>query len=137
PTERLVLQKMIDETYNTFVNRVSEGRNMLYLNVDKIGEGRVWSGVNAKENGLVDVLGGLTEAVAIAAEKAGLEQYRLVELPKLEDPLTQVMNELSGNVRDRLIRRELSGYYSQYLNIRALLQSDRIQARMPFEILVH
>ncbi len=137
PAERLVLQKMIDETYNTFVNRVSEGRSMPYYNVDKIGEGRVWSGVNAKENGLVDVLGGLTEAVAIAAEKAGLEQYRLVELPKLEDPLTQVMNELSGNVRDRLIRRELSGYYSQYLNIRALLQSDRIQARMPFEIVVH
>jgi protease-4 len=136
-TERIVLQKMVDDTYVTFVNRVSDGRNMAFTDVDKIGEGRVWSGKNALELGLVDVLGGLSDAIKIAAEKAELEDYRIVDLPRLEDPFTQVMRELTGDLSERIIKKELSGYYDQYRFIRNLLNSDRIQARMPFEMTVH
>jgi protease-4 len=136
-SERIVLQKMVDETYSTFINRVSDGRNMTLEGVDKIGEGRVWSGLNAKEKGLVDVFGGLSTAIDIAAQKADLKQYRIVELPKLEDPFTQIMQEFTGDIRERLIRRELSDHYSQYRQIRQLFQGDRIQARMPFEMNIH
>jgi protease-4 len=136
--ERLVLQKMVDDIYGTFVNRVSSGRRLPYAEVDRIGEGRVWSGVNAKELGLVDVLGGLNTAIDIAIEKAGVgNNYRIIDLPKLEDPFTQIMKELTGDVRERLIRKELSDHYNQYRYVKNLLNADRIQARMPFEIRVH
>ena len=136
-TERIVLQNMVDDTYHTFVNRVSEGRDKGYTDVDKIAEGRVWSGINARELGLVDVLGGLSTAIDIAAEKSGIDSYRIVELPKLEDAFTQVMKELTGDIRERIIRQELSEQYNHYRYLKNLLKSDRIQARLPFEISVH
>jgi protease-4 len=135
--ERAVLQKMINETYSTFVARVSDGRKMPYESVDKIGEGRVWSGANAKERGLVDVMGGLSVAVDIAAKKAKLDNYRIVELPKLDDPFTQIMKEFTGDAKERMLRHELSVYYDHYRFMKHLLDGDRIQARVPFEISVH
>jgi protease-4 len=135
--ERAVLQKMINETYSTFVARVSDGRKMPYESVDKIGEGRVWSGANAKERGLVDVMGGLSVAVDIAAKKAKLDNYRIVELPKLDDPFTQIMKEFTGDAKERMLRHELSVYYDHYRFMKRLLDGDRIQARVPFEISVH
>jgi protease-4 len=135
--ERAVLQKMINETYSTFVTRVSDGRKMPYESVDKIGEGRVWSGAIAKERGLVDVLGGLSVAVDIAAKKAKLDNYRIVELPRLDDPFTQIMKEFTGDAKERMLRHELSVYYDHYRFMKRLLDGDRIQARVPFEISVH
>jgi protease IV len=134
--ERNIMQKSVDKTYSTFVTHVSKGRKMTYENVDKIGEGRVWSGSNAKEIGLVDTMGGLTQAIEIAAKKANLKKYRIEELPKLEDPFTQIMKELTGDVRERIIKRELADKYSQYTAMKNLLSGDRIQARMPFVIKV-
>ena len=135
--ERLTLQKMIDGTYSTFVTRVSDGRSLPWDQVDKIAEGRVWSGKNALELGLIDTLGGLTTAIEIAAKKAKLDHYRLVELPKPEDPFDQIMKELSGNVKERLLRNELSGHFKQYMLVKQVLQSDKIQARLPFELVIH
>jgi len=136
-TERLTLQKMIDGTYTTFVTRVSDGRALSYENVDKIAEGRVWSGKNALELGLIDTLGGLQTAIDIAAKKAKLEHYRITELPKLEAPFEQILRELSGDIRERLLRNELAGHYNQYRLVKQVLQSDKIQARMPFDLTIH
>ncbi|MFO7370506.1 MAG: signal peptide peptidase SppA [Bacteroidales bacterium] len=136
-TERMVLQNMVDETYKTFVSHVSDGRKLPYESVDQIGEGRVWSGTNAQDRKLVDVMGGLNDAVDIAAKKAGLDNYRIVELPKQEDPFTQVMKELTGDVRERLIRKELSEFYPQYRAMKEMLSGDRIQAKLPFEVRIH
>jgi protease-4 len=136
-SERTVLQKMVDETYSTFVTRVSDGRNLPYESIDKIAEGRVWSGENAKERGLVDVMGGLSTAIDIAAKKANLDNYRIIELPKLEDPFTQIMKEFTGDVKERIIRHELSDQYNHYRYMKQLLNGGRIQARIPFEITVH
>ncbi len=137
-TERLTLQHMVDETYHVFVSHVAEGRNLNYVNVDAMAEGRVWSGVNAKEHGLVDVFGGLETAIKIAAEKAGLgEKYRITELPKQEEAFAQIMKELTGEVKQRFIRNELGGHYNQYVYLKKMLEGDRIQTRMPFEISVH
>ena len=82
-------------------------------------------------------MGGLTAAVEIAAKKAKLDNYRLVELPALEDPIAQVMNLLTGDFKERVIRHELSVHYDQYLFMKQLLSSDRIQARLPYEISIH
>jgi protease IV len=132
--ERLTLQKMIDETYAVFVTRVSEGRGLPYENVDNIAEGRVWSGNNALKLGLVDTLGGLTTAIDIAAKKAHLDHYRIKELPQLEEPFVQIIRELTGDIKEHLIRHELSGHYNQYRLVKQILEGDRIQARIPYEI---
>lgn len=137
-TERLVLQHMVDETYQVFVSHVAEGRNLKFAEVDAMAEGRVWSGSNAKERKLVDVFGGLETAIKIAAEKAKLgEKYRITELPKQEEAFAQIMKELTGEVKQRFVRNELGAHYNQYMYIKKMLESDRIQARMPFEISVH
>ena len=135
--ERLTLQRMIDGTYTAFVKRVSDGRGLSFEQVDKIAEGRVWSGKNALELGLIDTLGGLTTAIDIAAKRAKLDHYRIIELPKLEEPLAQIIKELSGDMKERLLRNELAGHYRQYQMVKQVLQSDKIQARMPFELILH
>ena len=87
---------------------------------------------------LVDVFGGLETAIKIAAEKAGLgEKYRITELPKQEEAFAQIMKELTGEVKQRFIRNELGAHYNQYVYLKKMLEGDRIQARMPFEISVH
>jgi protease IV len=137
PSERSAIQKMIDETYTTFVQRVSDGRDLSFEAVDKIAEGRVWSGSNALDLGLVDVMGGLTTAVEIAAKKAGLDHYRIVELPKIEDPFNQIVKQLTGDLKENFVRQELNDLYKPYRTIKLLLQDDKIQARVPFEITIH
>ncbi len=135
--ERDVVQNYVDKMYNTFVNHVAEGRNMTYNSVDKIGEGRVWSGINAKETGLIDVYGGLSDAIDIAIEKTGLEKYRVVELPKLEDPIEQMLKELMGEVRLSVIKKELGNSYKYYHYLQEVLNLNGIQARIPYEIEIY
>ncbi|HJZ39028.1 MAG TPA: signal peptide peptidase SppA [Bacteroidales bacterium] len=135
-TERRVWQNMVDKIYTTFVTRVSDGRKMTFGAVDSIGEGRVWSGNNALDLGLVDVIGGLNTSIDIAARKANLENYRIIELPKLEDPFTQIMKELSQDFSERIIRKELGANYKYYRYMKQIISGDRIQARIPFELSV-
>jgi protease-4 len=135
--ERNTLQKMIDETYHTFVTRVSEGRSIPYDMVDQMAEGRVWSGTNAHERKLVDVMGGLTDAVDLAAKMARLDNYKVVELPRQEDAFTQIMKELSADMSTRVLRHELGNTYSYFRHLEQLMGGDRIQARLPFDITVH
>jgi protease-4 len=137
-TERYVLQKMIDQTYSTFVTRVSDGRHLSYTSVDQIAEGRVWSGTNAQDLKLTDVMGGLNTAVELAAKKAKLDNYRLVELPRIkEDLITQIVNELSDDFSEKILQRELAGNYKYFRFMQKMVESDRIQARLPYQITVH
>jgi protease-4 len=78
--ERELVKRQIDEFYNEFVSKVAEGRGMSEAEVDSIGQGRVWTGRQAKENRLVDMLGGLNLALAVAKEKAGLPEDAEVEI---------------------------------------------------------
>ena len=131
------LRTGIEETYKTFVSYVAEGRKMSFEEVDKIARGRVWSGIAAKENGLVDIIGGLDKAVEIAAEMAGLDNYRITSLPVQEDPYQKILNELSGNIKMRMISSELGEAYRYYHNLNRLLGMDGIQTRLPYEIEIY
>ena len=135
--EKEVIRYGIQEVYDTFVSHVSEGRDMTRDQVDAIGQGRVWSGINAKDNGLVDVFGGLHTAIDIAAEMAGLEKYRIVELPKLEDPLEQILRELSEKTRMWVLKRELGQHFRYLKQLEDLESLSGIQARLPFEVELH
>jgi protease-4 len=135
--EREILQKHVDEIYDTFVAHVSEGRDMTYEQVDKIGDGRVWSGIDAKEIGLIDLHGGLTAAIDIAVKRTKLDKYRIVELPKPEDPIQQLIKELTGEISTVLIRKEIGQHYKYYKFLKEAVNIGGVQARMPFEIEIY
>lgn len=132
--ERAMIQDYVDDTYSTFVNHVAEGRSMTFEEVDAIGGGRVWSGINAMENGLIDVYGGLEKSIEIAAEMAGLENYRITSLPVLEDPFTMLIKELTGEVKTRMITRELGDTYDLYKKAEEISNIKGLQAVMPYTI---
>lgn len=137
PDERKVFEAIVEEVYERSVRRISEGRRMDAEKVDAIGGGRVWSGENALENGLIDRYGGLHDAIEIAADMAGLEKYRVVSLPELEDPIDQFIRELTENAHARLMRRELEMIYPFFRSIEELEGLFGIQARLPYTIELH
>jgi len=140
PDQRVIIQKMIDNFYTNFVTVVAEGRGKTYEEIDAIAGGRVWAGSDALELGLIDMYGGLKKSIEVAAEMAGLESYRVEALPRLEDPMTILMKQLTGGSlarTDRILRRELGEGYQAYRKIQEIQKLQGIQAIMPYDIEVH
>ncbi|MCE2787891.1 MAG: signal peptide peptidase SppA [Bacteroidota bacterium] len=132
--EKAIVQKMVDHTYVDFVNKVAKGRNLRYEQVDSIAEGRVWSGVDAKRIGLVDELGGLDKALAIAKQKAGIDEYRLIQLPEQKDPIETFFKSLSGEVSAYWLKQQLGTEYIYYKQLQQLKNKQGLQARLLMEL---
>ncbi|WP_154859455.1 signal peptide peptidase SppA [Cyclobacterium xiamenense] len=131
--EKAIMQSKVEEGYETFITRVAEGRTMSREDVMAIAGGRVWSGVAAKEIGLVDVLGGLDEAIRIAAAKAGLEEeFRVVYYPKQKSFLEQLMEDFGNDVQGSYQRIKLGTSYELYQTIERLKRMEGRMALMPF-----
>lgn len=131
----------ITSIYNDFVNIVGDGRGMSFEEVDAIARGRVWTGSDAVEVGLVDELGDLDAAIADAAERAGLDSLdedEIVFLPEAIDPLEAFVQDLAGAevLGDALIQAGIPAErWNQWLTVKRMVESkDHIQARMPFWI---
>jgi len=135
--EKDILYHMVDRTYNTFLSVVSSGREMPEEEVNAIGGGRVWSGIDALDNGLIDMYGGLTEAIQVAGKMADLENYRVISLPTLEDPLDAFLRQLTENSRTRRIQQELGEYYKYFKSVSELENLFGVQARIPFLFDIH
>jgi protease-4 len=138
PEEREFWQHFTDKIYHDFVSHVAEGRGMTYEQVDDLGQGKIWSGTDAKANGLIDKHGGLNDAVAVAKNMAGLsDKYRLVDLPKQHDPLEELINQWSENTKLKALANEF-GAGSQYVEqINYALKNQGIMTRMPMLIRVY
>ncbi len=132
--ERELLQAYIVKGYDTFIGRCAEGRNTTKEAINEIGEGRVWSGVNALDIALVDEIGGLNKAIELAKEAAEMEEYRLVELPKAEDPFEQFMKELGGEVRLFVGKSLMGDEYKYIQTLETLKNGYQIQARIPYNL---
>ncbi len=131
PAERNVIQKEVERIYATFITRVGEGRHLDTAIVDGIGQGRVWSGTDAKRLGLVDVLGGVNDAIAIAARMAKLEKYRVVALPEQkENFLSKFIENLSENTQTSMIRKELGESYDYYKQLSRLRNMSGIRTEL-------
>ncbi len=105
--QKAVLKNEIERFYTTFIGHVAEGRGMTTENVDEIAQGRVWTGTDALNIGLVDELGGLEKAIDMAADIAGFEDFRTEDYPKLKEPIEQLMDELFGEMQTRILKNEL------------------------------
>jgi protease-4 len=132
--EKEIIQQSVEEIYTTFISHVGQGRNMTTEAVDNIGQGRVWSGANALEIGLIDEFGGLEYAMQLAASEAGLEDYKTIELPEQPDFFEELIKELSGEVKVRFIKNELGVNYGLYNQLKSIQKMQGIQARMPYDV---
>lgn len=137
PYEEKVMTNSVERIYKTFLSHVSEGRGMTVADVDSIGQGRVWSGIDGRAKGLVDNMGGLKDAVSVAAAMAKLENYRITSLPEQKDPFTQIMDELSGKPSESRLKKELGALYPYVREIMSLSELKGVQARLPFTITIY
>lgn len=133
--EKGLMQMYVNNGYELFLTRCSDGRGISMEELDKIAQGRVWTGSTAKELGLVDELGGLDKALEIAIAKAGVDAYTVMSYPKKEGFLESLMNTNPGNyIKSRMLNGKMSDMYRQFSIIENFDKIDRIQARVPFEL---
>ena len=137
PTERDLMQRSVEETYSTFLSRVSMGRKLTTDAVDSIGQGRVWSGIDALQIGLVDELGGLNRAIELAAERAGIvDNYRISTYPKYEDDFFGQF--MSGMFDAKLLAKKFLGISESELDlaetVQKLMKKQGIRAEMPYTV---
>jgi len=131
--EKNKIQTNVKNIYTTFITHVGEGRNMSTTAVDEIGQGRVWTGYDAKEIGLIDTYGGLEKAIEIAAYLAKVEDYRTISLPKKKNPFEELSLKIGGEASISNLILSKFGFTTQMTEpIEELLKGDRIQARVPF-----
>ena len=135
-TERTKIMRSIEQVYSTFVNHVADGRNMTFDSVDAIGQGRVWTGNDGNRIGLVDEIGGLKYAIAVAADKAEcLDDYMVRESMGEPTGLAALLSSLEAHISDRKMRKEMGAMYDEYRSLRALMENEGVQAlTLPIEI---
>ena len=133
--EQALMQLNVNRGYDLFLQRCAEGRNTTTEEIHKIAEGRVWTGEMAKELNLVDGIGGIEDAVKLAAEKADIEAYTLTSYPAKESMLNMLLKSANSSALKAFINQEpLLQYYTPVYLIDDLLNGNYIQARMPFDL---
>lgn len=136
--EKRIWQKRTDAIYETFTSKAAEGRNMNVEDLRKVASGRVWTGTQGKERGLVDELGGFDDAVKIAAEKAGVaDNYKVRFYPKQKTFFEQWLSDLEENAKIKVLQDELGENYKMVEQVKKLKTYQGAQARMPFELKIH
>ena len=134
--ESEIMQNYINNGYKLFVKRCADGREMTTEAIEKIAEGRVWTGATANELGLVDELGGLDKALEIAAEKAGVEAYSTITYPAKEGMFSSLLNQSKNDYIEGQLEESIGEYYHQFKFIKNLKEADPVQARLPFEMII-
>ena len=132
--ERAAIQQQVEETYDDFTKKAAQGRGMTQDELKKYASGRVWSGTEALEVGLVDVLGGLNEATEIAAKSAGLDSNYVVKYyPEKKDFFEELMKELSGETEAYFTDKQFGELKTYTKQFEELQRMKGIQAKMPFD----
>jgi protease-4 len=132
------IQNEVDLIYQEFLERVADGRKTTTKNVNKIARGRVWTGSDAKKIGLVDELGGLSDAIGFASKNANITEQKIVYYPKIkEEPFQAIVDLLEEETKDKVhikhteLPSSIVNYYNQLKKIENL---QGIQMRLPFEL---
>lgn len=131
--EKSLMQGYINRGYELFTKRCADGRKMKQDDIKAIAEGRVWTGVHAKQIGLVDQLGGLEDAIAVAQKKAKVDEYTVLSYPGKTSMFENLMNEVSGDsYADRKMHEVFGEYYDMFSNIKNISNKTGIQASLPY-----
>ncbi len=137
PYQTKKIQRDVDHIYEVFTGKVAAGRNLEVARVDSIGQGRVWSGTDAKTLGLVDEFGGLTRAIELAAELASVKDYRIWSLPEQKEWFEELINQITGNDPTTRLQQALGDDYRLYRYYMDIKEMKGIQARMLYQIEIH
>jgi protease-4 len=133
PEEAAFAQRNVEKTYREFKLRVAEGRHKDTAYIETIAQGRVWTGNQGIANGLVDTIGGLDDAIAYAAQKANLKNYRLKEYPESKS-IEEKIEESFGEMKANAIKEELGDQYTFYKTVQWMKTTSGIQARMIYDL---
>jgi len=134
PFEHDLMQNYVEKGYELFLKRVADGRDTTSQAIDNIGQGRVWTGENGKQLGLVDTFGGLNDAIKLAASKANVENYRITELPKETDPFEELMKSFSTAVKVKMAEYVLGDSYQTWENINRVSHMNGLYTMMPYTL---
>ncbi len=136
--EKQMMQTEVDRFYQKFLNRVAEGRDMAVDDVHQIAQGRIWTGTKAKEIGLVDVLGGLDDAMDITSQMIGADEYRIKVYPKLKvDFVEQLINQFAQENAQIEMDDAAMQMLKKYDEVKEVITTKGVQARLPFLIMEH
>lgn len=132
PDAKRLMQRNVENFYVNFVSKVAQGRGKTPEYINSIAKGRVWTGMTAKSIGLVDEFGGLTKAIEIAAQKAGLKKYGIVAYPRPMGLFSQILDSESKEVRIKSLTNELGKPYSFFLQLKDISEMQGVQMRLPY-----
>jgi protease-4 len=132
----MIIQQEINKVYSTFTKKVADGRKKSQSYVDSIGQGRVWSGTEALQNGLVDRLGNIDDAIASAAKKAKLKDFKIVSYPDQVDPIKSFFDNSGDKIKTYFMKRELGDQFIYYEQMQHAINLSGVQARIPYNIQV-
>lgn len=134
-----VIQKWIEDVYTDFIGKVAAGRNMSTAQVDSIGQGRVWSGIDAKRIGLIDEFGGIKDAISLAAKKAELSEYNILELPKQKEPFEEIMSTLFDQeaMMETKLKKEFGTGYENFQQMKNSMKHKGVQMRLPYDVVIY
>ncbi|WP_046755203.1 signal peptide peptidase SppA [Kordia jejudonensis] len=136
--QRALIKEGIEDIYDLFTQRVADGRNMTQTGVDEIAQGRVWTGNDALKIGLVDEIGGLDMAILEAAKTAGIEEYRIKELPVYEKDFQSILDQYTGGFiqsKEAILKEELGDkHYMMLQKMKKMTQMEGPQLLLPYDI---
>ena len=132
-SERALIQRYINSGYDLFTKRCADGRKMKQDSIKAIAEGRVWTGIHARKIGLVDQLGNLKDAIAVAEKRAKVKEYSIMEYPSSGSLLDNLLEEAKGNsYADTRMKAALGEYYDLFSQLRHINNKTGIQASLPY-----
>jgi protease-4 len=134
--EKFIIQNELNRIYSGFVSRVADGRKKSKAYIDSIGGGHVWIGTDAVQIGLADRIGSFNDAINAAAKKAKIKDFKVLEYPDVIDPLKSFMDESTDKIKTYYTKQELGDNYMLYQQMKKVIASSGIQARMPFEAVI-
>ena len=132
--EKALIQSRIESGYDTFITRCADGRGMTKAAIDSIGQGRVWTGEQAIEKGLVDELGGIEKAIAVAAKLADLKDYKLVEVSGSKDFLKDLFEEQLDEVKLNVVKQLMGEDFEYFKTLNLIKSAPAIQTRLPYDV---
>lgn len=132
--EYAVINESIIDIYEDFVSKVAEGRGMTVNEVKEVAKGRVWTGLDAKNIGLVDEIGDLQDAIDYAASQIDSEGFKIKELPVVKDPFEEMLLSLQADMSVKFMKENFGDYYKYFETISRVDDMKGVQARIPYLI---
>jgi len=136
PEERELMQNYVNRGYELFVKRCADGRRKTVDEIKAIAQGHVWTGETALKLGLVDKIGGIDEAIQLAANQAKVKKYQIKEYPEKEDFTTKLMKSFNDDMETRFVKSQLGDQYQLFKVLKNAQKMSGIQARLPYELII-